>query len=64
MNIEVCRAIRVHKICDLTGVSRTTVWRWVRCDPTFPRPFHLSQHVTAWDEAEVLKWISSKKAAR
>lgn len=58
------RAIRLPLVVDLTGVSRPTIWRWVKADPTFPRPFHLSAGITAWDEDEVLTWIESKKAQR
>ena len=58
------RAIRLDRVCDLTGASRATVWRWVATDVRFPRPFHLSPAITCWDEAEVLAWIASKKALR
>ena len=56
------RAVRLPRVCDLTGVSRASIWRWVKSDPTFPRPFHLSEAITCWDEAEVQQWIASKKA--
>jgi predicted DNA-binding transcriptional regulator AlpA len=58
------RAIRVARVCDLTGASRATVWRWVHDDVGFPRPFKLSERVTCWDEGEVLAWIEAKKAQR
>ena len=56
------RAIRLDRVCDLTGASRATVWRWVSNDGTFPKPFNLSPAITVWDEADVLGWIASKKA--
>lgn len=59
---ELSRAIRLPKVSDLTAASRATVWRWVKADPTFPRPFHLSPGITVWDEHEVLAWIATKKA--
>ncbi|MBR0671726.1 helix-turn-helix transcriptional regulator [Neoroseomonas soli] len=55
------RAIRLPGVCALTGASRSTIWRWVAADPTFPRPFRLSPAVTVWDEAEVLAWLAAKK---
>jgi predicted DNA-binding transcriptional regulator AlpA len=58
------RAIRLPRVCDLTGASRATVWRKVKDDATFPKPFHLSTAITCWDEGEVLHWIESKKAER
>ena len=57
------RAIRLPGVCDLTGASRTTIWRWVKEDPAFPKPFRLSAAVTCWDEDEILKWVKSKKDA-
>ena len=58
------RAIRLPRVCDLTGASRPTIWRWVRNDASFPKPFSLSAGVTAWDEAEVIKWLQAKKSQR
>jgi prophage regulatory protein len=58
------RAVRLPRVCHLTGASRATLWRWSKTDPTFPKPFHLSPAITCWDEGEVLEWIEDKKAAR
>ena len=58
------RAIRLPRVCDLTGISRATAWRKVKSDPTFPKPFHLSTAITCWDEGEIVNWIESKKATR
>ncbi len=58
------RAVRLSDVCNLTGASKTTIWRWVKDDPNFPKPFHLSAAVTCWDEGEILTWVTSKKAAR
>jgi prophage regulatory protein len=55
------RAIRLPRVSDLTGASRATVWRWVKTEPTFPKPFALSAGVTCWDEGEILDWVESKK---
>lgn len=58
------RAIRLPRVCDLTGASRPTIWRWVRADASFPKPFSLSVGITAWDEAEVVAWLQAKKSQR
>ena len=58
------RAIRLPRVCDLTGASRPTIWRWVRDDASFPKPFSLSAGITAWDEAEVIAWLQAKKSQR
>lgn len=45
------RAIRLPRVCDLTGASRPTIWRWVREDSDFPKPFSLSAGI-----AVVVDW--------
>lgn len=57
------RAIRLNGVCDLTGASRSTIWRRVLDDPDFPKPFKLSAGITVWDEGEVFSWIAAKKNA-
>lgn len=57
--------IRIPRVRYLTGgTSDATIWRWVKNDPTFPKPFHMSSAITCWDEAEITDWVESKKAAR
>ena len=36
------------------SVTRQTVWRWLKTDPTFPKPISLSPGCTRWrlDEIE------------
>lgn len=63
-NLASGRAIRVARVCDLTGASRASIWRWVQDDVGFPHPFKLSERMTCWDEGEVLAWVASKKALR
>jgi prophage regulatory protein len=58
------RAIRLPQVCELTGASRPTIWRWVRDDTSFPKPFSLSAGITAWDEAEIVAWLQVKKSQR
>jgi prophage regulatory protein len=59
--ITPARAIRIGQVCDRTGASRATIWRWVKGDPSFPRPFKLSEGVTVWDEGEVGAWVAFKR---
>lgn len=58
------KAIRLDQVCELTGVSRATVWRWVNTNDAFPRPFRLSAGVTVWDEQELLDWVANRKSER
>lgn len=58
------RAIRVSRVAELVGASKPTVRRWVQTVPGFPKPFHLSPGVTAWNEAEIIAWLEAKMATR
>lgn len=42
--------------------SRTTVWRLLRDDPTFPRPIRL-RGLLRWAPAEIRSWISTAPRA-
>ena len=58
------RAIRLPQVCTITGVSRATIWRLVKSDQNFPKPFHISEAITCWHEGEILDWVESKMAKR
>lgn len=61
---ELGRPVRLPCVCHMTAFSPATVWRKVKNDPRFPRPFKLSEGVTCWDEAEILGWVESRKSER
>lgn len=58
------RAIRLPELVNISGISRSSLWRKVKTDPAFPKPFKLSEGITVWDEAEVREWIEAKKSMR
>ena len=43
------------------GVTRQTIWRWVRSLPTFPRPYSLSPGCTRWKLAEIEDWEAGRE---
>jgi len=45
------------------GVHRTTVWRWVKVDPTFPKPISLSPGCTRWKLSEIEGWEKQRASA-
>ena len=52
------RSLRLPKVLDMTGLSRTTLWRLERAGQ-FPQRRRLSARCVAWLESEVLAWIDS-----
>ncbi len=43
----------------LGGVSRSTIFRWVR-DKQFPRPIFLGKNSRGWDQTLVESWLASR----
>lgn len=44
------------------SVSRQTIWRLVKSDPTFPKPIRLTPGCTRWLLSEVQAWEASKRS--
>jgi prophage regulatory protein len=57
------RILRVDDLVKTIGLSRTTIWRLVRCK-LFPQPITLSERAIGWDSAEIDSWIATRAAAR
>jgi prophage regulatory protein len=42
------------------GVHRSTPWRWVKTDATFPKPVKLSLQCSRWKLSEIQAWEAAK----
>lgn len=51
------------QIAERYGVTRPTVWRWLKADPTFPKPISLSPGCTRWSLQEIEAWEAARRAA-
>jgi len=51
-------AAAVRELCG--NVSDMSLWRWLRRDPTFPRPAYYNGR-RYWREAEVLAWLDARE---
>jgi predicted DNA-binding transcriptional regulator AlpA len=62
------RTLGVAQLCARLGggkpLDRSTLWRRIRRDPDFPRPFHLWGGAVRFVEAEVEAYIARKIAER
>ena len=59
------RVVRLPEVLEITGLSRTTIWRRER-DGSFPSPFRLGgEHARAvgWWEQDIYDWIDSLSPA-
>lgn len=57
------RILRRPAVEDLTGLSRSTLYAYMK-DGTFPRPVRLGAKAVGWIEGEVLAWIRDRTAER
>ena len=58
------QALRIPEVRNRTGLSNATIWRKIKQDPTFPKPFKLGANSTVWDAGEITAWLEGKKAER
>ncbi len=45
-------------------ISESTVSRWVKEKPDFPKPFQLGPNKTVWDVDEINEWYDKTKEVR
>lgn len=55
-------ALRLPKVIDKTGLSRTHIYRLVQ-QGKFPKPSLLTERVSVWNEADIDAWLAEKFAA-
>ena len=57
------RILRHKDVQAMFGISRTTLWRWVR-DGHFPAPIKLTPRTVGWRENVVEEWLDSRPDTR
>lgn len=55
-NVVQTQSARPKEAADLLGVSASTIWKWIRERPDFPKPRKLSSRCTVFDVAELVAW--------
>ena len=55
------RLLRMSQVQNRTGLSRSTIRRWV-ARGLFPQPIKLGENVVGWIEAEIDAWIRERIA--
>src|SRR4051794_23755681 len=55
--------LRITNVQARTGLSRASVWRFVR-DASFPAPVRIGRRAVAWLDTEVDSWIADRVKAR
>jgi prophage regulatory protein len=57
------KILNIHGVCDLTGLSRSTIERLAKAD-VFPKPVQVTAARLGWPEDEVLAFNRDRIAAR
>lgn len=53
------RIIRLKEVIDSTGLSRSTMYKYIS-EGTFPKPVSLGDRCVGWVDSEVYDWILAK----
>jgi prophage regulatory protein len=59
MNTISQRMLRLPEVRDITGVSRSSIYKWMD-EGKFPPSRQLSERAIAWDSREIAKWVDSR----
>ena len=63
-NQSTCAFYRLPKMCEMLGLSKSSIWNLSRNNPDFPKPVKLSAQCTAWRADEVQAGIDSRERVR
>ncbi len=53
--------LRVNDVAAFLAVNRSTIYRWIKSNPNFPRPIQLGERSTVFDLDELKEFVSSKR---
>ena len=53
--------VRMPEVLRMTGLCRTTIWRWTKAG-RFPAPVRLGSRHIGWQRSDVEKWINDREA--
>ena len=53
------RYIRLPQVLEMTGLSTSTIYRWMT-DGTFPKQIQLGSRSVVWNEREAIDWMKAQ----
>lgn len=57
---KLSRFLRFPEVRHLTGLSRSTIWRYER-EGRFPQRIQIGDNAVGWDERDILTWMSQRR---
>lgn len=58
---EIDKRLNIKQLSELLNLDPSTIWFWIKNDPTFPKPFRLGPRSNRWLLSEIEAWEQSKR---
>ncbi|MDK9425250.1 AlpA family transcriptional regulator [Vibrio parahaemolyticus] len=58
------RFLRLKEVMSLTGLGRSTIYKFMADETDFPRSVPLGGRAVAWVESEIEEWMESRLSMR
>ncbi len=58
------RFLRLKEVMSLTGLGRSTIYKFMADETDFPKSVPLGGRVVAWVESEIEEWMESRLSMR
>ena len=60
MNPVPSKSLRPTQAAEFLGIAVSTLWRFHKCRPSFPRSRKIGPRCTVFDQFELLQWRDSQ----
>ncbi|AVH31075.1 transcriptional regulator [Vibrio fluvialis] len=58
------RFLRLKEVMSLTGLGRSTIYKFMADETDFPKSVPLGRRAVAWVESEIEEWMESRLSMR
>ncbi|EGR0542487.1 AlpA family transcriptional regulator [Vibrio cholerae] len=58
------RFLRLKEVMSLTGLGRSTIYKFMADETDFPKSVPLGGRAVAWVESEIEEWMESRLSMR
>ncbi|EMK6841521.1 AlpA family transcriptional regulator [Vibrio cholerae] len=58
------RFLRLKEVMSLTGLGRSTIYKFMADETDFPKTVPLGGRAVAWVESEIEEWMESRLSMR
>jgi len=52
--------LRLPQVIELTGLSKSTIWKWIHTKENFPKQLKISPKKSVWRKTEILAWMEAQ----